>query len=199
MSERLNIDLPIIVEGKYDKIKIASVCNADIFTTDGFGIFNSKEKLALFARLAKRGGIILMTDSDGAGTVIRRHISGAIPPDKIYHLRIPKIKGKEKRKSTRSAEGTLGVEGMEADVIRKLLLPYAGGNRPDRAGITKAMLYEHGMSGGSESARKRDLLAAKFDLPDGMSANALLSALNILTDAESFNKAAKEISEGQDE
>ena len=196
MSEKLNIDLPIIVEGKYDKIKIASVCNADVFTTDGFGIFNSKEKLALFARLAKRGGIILMTDSDGAGTVIRRHISGAIPPDKIYHLRIPKIKGKEKRKSTRSAEGTLGVEGMEADVIRKLLLPYAGGNRPTRAGISKAMLYEYGMSGGAESAKKRDLLAAKFDLPDGMSANALLSALNILTDAESFEKAAKEIQEG---
>ncbi len=196
MTEKLNIDLPIIVEGKYDKIKISSVCNADIFTTDGFGIFNSKEKLALFARLAKRGGIILMTDSDGAGTVIRRHISGAIPPDKIYHLRIPKIKGKEKRKTTRSAEGTLGVEGMEADVIRKLLLPYSGGNRPERAGITKAMLYEYGLSGGDGSAAKRDALAEKFDLPDGMSANALLSALNILTDAESFEKAAKEISEG---
>lgn len=196
MTEKLNIDLPIIVEGKYDKIKIASICNADIFTTDGFGIFNSKERLALFARLAKRGGIILMTDSDGAGTVIRRHISGAIPPDKIYHLRIPKVKGKEKRKSTRSAEGTLGVEGMDADIIRKLLLPYAGGKRPERAGITKAMLYEYGLSGGEGSAAKRDALAAKFDLPDGMSANALLSALNILTDAESFERAATEISEG---
>ncbi|MBQ2733869.1 MAG: DUF4093 domain-containing protein [Clostridia bacterium] len=196
MTEKLNIDLPIIVEGKYDKIKIASVCNADIFTTDGFGIFNSKEKLALFAKLANRGGILLMTDSDGAGTVIRRHISGAIPPDKIYHLRIPKIPGKEKRKSTRSAEGTLGVEGMEADVIRKLLLPYSGGCRPERAGITKAMLYEYGLSGGDGSAAKRDALAKRFDLPDGMSANALLSALNILTDAESFEKAAKEISKG---
>ena len=196
MTEKLNIDLPIIVEGKYDKIKIASVCNADIFTTDGFGIFNSKEKLALFAKLANRGGILLMTDSDGAGTVIRRHISGAIPPDKIYHLRIPKIRGKEKRKSTRSAEGTLGVEGMEADVIRKLLLPYSGGCRPERAGITKAMLYEYGLSGGDGSAAKRDALAKRFDLPDGMSANALLSALNILTDAESFEKAAKEISKG---
>lgn len=196
MTEKLNIDLPIIVEGKYDKIKIASICNADIFTTDGFGIFNSKERLALFARLAKRGGIILMTDSDGAGTVIRRHISGAIPPDKIYHLRIPKVKGKEKRKSTRSAEGTLGVEGMDADIIRKLLSPYAGGKRPERAGITKAMLYEYGLSGGEGSAAKRDALAAKFDLPDGMSANALLSALNILTDAESFERAATEISEG---
>ncbi len=196
MTEKLNIDLPIIVEGKYDKIKISSICNADVFTTDGFGIFNSKEKLALFSRLAKRGGIILMTDSDGAGTVIRRHISGAIPPDKIYHLRIPKIKGKEKRKTARSAEGTLGVEGMDADVIRKLLLPYSGGNRPERAGITKAMLYEYGLSGGDGSAAKRDLIAQKFDLPDGMSANALLSALNILTDAESFSKAAKEITEG---
>ena len=194
--EKLNVDLPIIVEGKYDKIKIASICNADIFTTDGFGIFNSKEKLALFARLAKRGGIILMTDSDGAGTVIRRHIASAIPPDKIYHLRIPKIKGKEKRKSTRSAEGTLGVEGMDADVIRKLLLPFSAGSRPERAGITKAMLYEYGLSGGEGSAEKRDALAAKFDLPDGMSANALLSALNILTDAASFEKAAKEIQEG---
>lgn len=196
MTEKLNISMPIIVEGKYDKIKLASVCNADIFTTDGFSIFNSKEKLALFARLAKKNGIIIMTDSDGAGTVIRRHISNAIPADKIFHLRIPKIKGKERRKSTASAEGTLGVEGMEADLIRKLLLPYSGGNCPQRAGITKAMLYEHGLSGGEGSAARRDKLAAVFDLPDGMTANALLSALNILTDAESFEKAAKAITEG---
>jgi ribonuclease M5 len=196
MTEKLNISMPIIVEGKYDKIKLASVCNADIFTTDGFSIFNSKEKLALFARLAKKNGIIIMTDSDGAGTVIRRHISNAIPADKIFHLRIPKIKGKERRKSTASAEGTLGVEGMEAELIRKLLLPYSGGCCPRRAGITKAMLYEHGLSGGEGSAARRDKLAAVFDLPDGMTANALLSALNILTDAESFEKAAKAITEG---
>ncbi len=193
MNEKLCIDLPIIVEGKYDKIKLASICDADVFTTDGFGIFNSKEKLALFSRLAKKGGIILMTDSDGAGNVIRRYIGSAIPQDKIFHLRIPKIKGKEKRKSTRSAEGTLGVEGIEADTLRKMLTPFSGGSRPARAGITKAMLYEYGMSGGDGSAALRDKLAAKFDLPDGMTANALLSALNILTDAESFEAAAKEI------
>ncbi len=195
MTEKLNISLPIIVEGKYDKIKLSSVCDADIFTTDGFSIFNSKEKLALFKRLANEGGVILLTDSDGAGTVIRKHIGSAIPPDKIYHVRIPHIKGKEKRKSTRSAEGFLGVEGMEADLLRKLLSPYADGKRPDRAGITKAVLYEYGLSGTNDSAAKRDILAARFDLPKGMSANALLSALNILTNLDSFIKEAKNITE----
>lgn len=195
MIEKLNISLPIIVEGKYDKIKLASVCEADIFTTDGFSIFNSKEKLALFKRLADEGGIILLTDSDGAGNVIRRHIGSAIPPEKIYHIRIPHIKGKEKRKSSRSAEGFLGVEGMEADLIRDLLLPYADGKRPKRAGITKAVLYEYGLSGASDSAAKRDALAARFNLPKGMSANALLSALNILTNLDSFIKEAKNITE----
>jgi len=193
MTEKLQIDIPIIVEGKYDKIKLSSRCNADIFTTGGFSIFNSKEQLALFRRLAKRGGIILMTDSDGAGTVIRRYIGSAIPKDKIYHLRIPKIKGKEKRKNTASAEGFLGVEGMEADLIRKLLAPYAGGNRPERAEISKAMLYEFGLSGGAGSAEKRDRLAKSFDLPEGMTANALLSALNIITDAKTFTEEAEKI------
>ena len=197
MSERLNITVPIIVEGKYDKIKLSSICNADIFTTDGFGIFNSKEKLALFARLAKNNGIIILTDSDGAGNVIRRHIGSAIPPDKIYHLRIPRINGKEKRKNSRSAEGYLGVEGMEADLLRKMLTPYAGGNLPTRAGITKALLYEYGLSGGAGSAERRNRLAAVFELPSGMTANALLSALNILTDAKTFEKEAAAIAEKQ--
>ena len=193
--EKLKINLPIIVEGRYDKSSLSGFIDATIITTGGFSIFNNKEKQALIRRIGK-DGIIVLTDSDGGGKQIRKFLQGIIPPENIHNLYIPKIEGKEKRKSKPSAAGTLGVEGIEADVIRKLLLPYSGGNRPERAGITKAMLYEYGLSGGEGSAEKRDILAAKFDLPDGMSANALLSALNLLTDAESFEKAAKAITEG---
>lgn len=190
-AEKLQIDLPIIVEGKYDRLRLLSICDADIFTTGGFAIFNSRERLALFRRLAERGGILLLTDSDGAGGVIRRYIGSAIPPDRIYHLRIPKIEGKERRKASRSAEGLLGVEGMTPELLRSLLLPYAGGRRPVRAGIAKADLFACGLSGGSDSSAHRDRLAEAFGLPAGMTANALLSALNIVTDKESFFRMAK--------
>ena len=115
--QKLNIAYPIIVEGKYDKQRILEVCNATVIATDGFGIFKKSEKLALLRRLAEKTPLIVLTDSDGAGKVIRSHISSAVPKDRLIQLYIPQIKGKEKRKSEPSAEGTLGVEGME----RKLL------------------------------------------------------------------------------
>ena len=191
MNEKLQIDLPIIVEGKYDRLRLLTVCDADIFTTGGFAIFNAKERLALFRRLAERGGILLLTDSDGAGGVIRRYIGSAIPPDRIYHLRIPRIAGKERRKASRSAEGLLGVEGMTPELLRSLLLPCAGGQRPVRAGIGKADLFACGLSGGTDSSSRRDRLAEAFGLPTGMTANALLSALNIITDKETFFRTAE--------
>ena len=100
--EKLNIPYPIIVEGKYDRLRLLSVCNARILTTDGFGIFKKQEKLALFRKLAEHTPVILLTDSDGAGKVIRGHLAGAIPPERIIHLYIPQIRGKEKRKAENS-------------------------------------------------------------------------------------------------
>ena len=112
MQKKLSIPYPIIVEGKYDRLRLIEVCSANIITTDGFGIFKKSERLALLRELSARTPIILLTDSDGAGKLIRSHITSAIPKDKLIQLYIPKIKGKEKRKDTPSAEGTLGVEGM---------------------------------------------------------------------------------------
>ena len=126
--EKLKIDLPIIVEGKYDKIKISSVADACIIQTDGFGVFKSSEKLALIRSLSQKSRIIVMTDSDGAGKLIRSHITSAIPQDRLIQLYVPQVKGKEKRKTQSGAEGFLGVEGTDADVIRNLLLPYAVGS-----------------------------------------------------------------------
>ena len=123
--EKLRINYPIIVEGKYDKIKILSVADACVIQTDGFGVFKNSERLALIRKLAEREKIIVMTDSDGAGKVIRSHITSAIPKDRLIQLYIPQVEGKEKRKQAPSAEGYLGVEGTEADIIRRLLEPFA--------------------------------------------------------------------------
>ena len=193
MKEKLKLSLPVIVEGKYDKLRVAAVADADIFTTDGFAVFNSKEKLALFCRLAEKNGVILLTDSDGAGKVIRRYLTSAIPKEKLYQLHIPRVPGKEKRKKKPSAEGILGVEGTDTETLARLLSPFAGGTRPRRAGIEKRDLMLLGFSGGPESKQKRAALARDYGLPEDMTANALLAALNILADRESFLKTAKTV------
>jgi ribonuclease M5 len=190
--EKLNIDLPIIVEGKYDKIKISSVAEACIIQTDGFGVFKNSERLALIRSLAKKSRIIVMTDSDGAGKLIRSHITSAIPADRLIQLYVPQVKGKERRKSEASAEGYLGVEGTDVDVIRKLLEPYAvGAESLTRGGVTKTDLFVAGLSGGNESASKRDELATSLGLPRKMTANALLSAINVLMSREEFLELTK--------
>lgn len=181
--EKLKIDLPIIVEGKYDKIKIKSVADACVIQTDGFGVFKNTERLALIRQLAKRSKIIVLTDSDGAGKMIRSHITSAIPKDRLIQLYTPQVKGKEKRKDAPSKEGFLGVEGTEADLLRRLLEPFASGvieNETEREEITKADLYEVGLTGGTESAQRRDELALSLGLPKGMTPNALMSALNVI-------------------
>lgn len=189
MEKLLNVPFPIIVEGKYDKQKVLSVCRANVITTDGFGVFKSHEKLCLIRRLAKSSPIILLTDSDGAGKVIRSHICSAVPSDRIIQLYIPKIKGTEKRKKAPSAEGTLGVEGMKAELIRQLLAPFEDEDfmaRVSENPLSKTDLYIDGLTGGANSADKRDALAAKLDLPSGMNAGALLAALKILLSYEEY-------------
>lgn len=180
---KLNIPYPIIVEGKYDRLRVLSVCNATVLTTDGFGIFKKNEKLSLFRSLGQKSHVIILTDSDGAGKLIRSHISSAIPNDRLIQLYIPQIKGVEKRKKQASAEGTLGVEGMENALLRELLSPFEdedAGARLAENPLSKTDLYLDGLTGGEDSASKRDELAVSLGLPRGMTSNALLAALRIL-------------------
>ena len=192
--EKLKIDLPIIVEGKYDKIKIASIADACIIATDGFGVFKNAERLSLIRQLAKKSKIIVLTDSDGAGKVIRSHITSAIPKDRLIQLYTPQVKGKEKRKTAPSAEGFLGVEGTETELLRKLLEPFASGissKEAVREEITKLDLFELGLTGGNDSAARRDELALSLGLPRGMTPNALLAALNVLVTKEKLIELCK--------
>lgn len=196
--EKLNIPYPIVVEGKYDRLRLICVCNAQIITTDGFGIFKKNEKLALIRRLSAMTPIILLTDSDGAGKLIRSHLSSAIPKDRLIQLYIPKIEGKEKRKTAPSAEGTLGVEGMEQKLLFDLLAPFEDSTRLQRAmenPLSKADFYRDGLSGRDNSSAMRDLLAKKLDLPSGMTPNALLAALKMLITYEEYQKLVKELYE----
>ena len=193
--DKLKIEFPIIVEGKYDKIKVVSVADACVVATDGFGVFKSSERLALIRQLAKKSKIIVLTDSDGAGKLIRSHIMSAIPKDRLIQLYVPQIEGKERRKTQPSAEGFLGVEGMDADVIRRLLEPFSAGvgDKSPREPITKLDFYESGLSGGADSAARRDRLSELFGLPKKMTANALLAALNVLTDRQGFLDSLKNL------
>ena len=190
--EKLKIAYPVIVEGKYDRLRLLCVMEGQILTTDGFGIFKQKEKLALLRALAKKSPLIVLTDPDGAGKLIRAHIGSAVPKDRIIPLYVPQIAGKERRKAEFSAEGFLGVEGQEQQLLYDLLAPFAGEIAP-REQITKTDLFEHGLTGGQNSAAKRDALAQKFALPAGMTPNALLAALNVIATREEFAKAAQEI------
>lgn len=193
--EKLKIDLPIIVEGKYDKIKIASICDAPIIQTDGFGVFKSSERLALIKQLASKSRIIVLTDSDGAGKLIRSHVTSAIPKDRLIQLYIPQIEGKERRKAHASAEGYLGVEGVDADIIRRLLEPFAVGKADgeQREPVSKLDMFEAGLTGAPDSTLRRDALAQKMGLPRGMTPNALLAAINVLTDKQGFCDIVKDL------
>ena len=209
MSEKLKIDLPIAVEGKYDKIKLASIVDANIITTGGFGIFSSDEKKLLIRRLAEPRGIIVLTDSDGAGLVIRNYFRSILPPDKLIHLYIPQISGREKRKRQPSKAGILGVEGIDAGMLRKILEPFAvGGDRDNdeasantdivnaystRREVTKTDFYSDRLSGSESSALRRAALCRLLGLPDNMSSNALLAAVNLLCGYDGYRELVDRI------
>ena len=194
---------PIIVEGKYDKIKITSLFCADVFVTDGFGVFRREDKAAFFRKLAEKTPIIILTDSDGAGIVIRKYFLSILPRDRQIHLYTPEIWGKEKRKTAPSKAGKLGVEGMEAEVLRKLMSPYIlpenGTDASERRSIafgeriTKADMYALGLSGGTRSAELRKKIAAALDFPVDISPNALLTALQLLYSKEEFFDLAEKV------
>lgn len=189
MQKKLSIPYPIIVEGKYDRLRLIEVCSANIITTEGFGIFKKNERLSLLRELSARTPIILLTDSDGAGKLIRSHITSAIPKDRLIQLYIPKIEGKEKRKSAPSAEGTLGVEGMELELLYNLLLPFENKEAvalQNQNPLSKTDFYIDGLSGGENSSALRAELAKKLNLPCDMTANALLAALKMLITYEEY-------------
>ena len=187
--ERLRIPYPIIVEGKYDRLRLLDIVDGQIITTDGFGLFNKKEKTALLRALAAKTPLVVLTDSDGAGKLIRSHIASCLPKDRIINLYTPEIFGKEKRKAEPSKEGTLGVEGIDLKTLYELLLPYSNGEAETRAEenpLSKADLYEAGLTGKPDSAERRNELASKLGLPPNMTPNAFLAAVKLLVTKDEF-------------
>ena len=182
----------IVVEGRYDKNTLSQIVDATILETSGFGIFKDKQQMALLRRVAEKRGLIVFTDSDGAGFVIRNHIKSAIPAKYLKHAYIPDIPGKEKRKSAPGKEGKLGVEGMTKEVIlealRKAGATMEGEDAFQCRGITKQDMMALGLSGGPDAAAKRLDLLKKLNLPEHMSANAMLQALNLLYSREELEQ-----------
>lgn len=196
----MTLDRPLIVEGRYDKNKISSIARGVIVTTDGFGVFSSAEKVALIRKLAEKKGVIVLTDSDGAGLVIRNYVKNILSPDKVVNLYTPEVYGKEKRKKAPSKAGILGVEGTDIEILKKLLSPYfTETDAPAEApmALTKAALYEIGLCGGENAAEKRKKLAKLLDLPGTLSANALLAAVNWTVTKERWKAALDALSEDE--
>lgn len=193
---RIKIQEVIIVEGKYDKIALEPIVDGIIITTDGFGIFKDKEKQKLIRRLAEERGLLILTDSDGAGLVIRNFINGCVDNSKIKHAYIPQLAGKEKRKSAPSKEGTLGVEGMNREVIENALLGAGvqmGEGAEKSEAITRARLYDDGYIGRDNSAEKRKMLLQRIGLPSYLSTNSLLKIINLVCDLEYYEKITQEL------
>ena len=186
----------IVVEGRYDKNTLIQVVDSPILETAGFGIFKDRQQMALLRRVAEKRGLIVFTDSDGAGFVIRNHIKSAIPGKYLKHAYIPDIPGKERRKSAPGREGKLGVEGMTPEVILAALrnagATIEGEETTSSGGITKQDLMALGLSGGSNAGEKRKALLKKLTLPEHMSANAMLQALNLLYTREELEQMLNE-------
>lgn len=187
----------IVVEGRYDKNTLLQIVDATILETNGFGIMNDKNLLALLRKVAKARGLIVFTDSDGAGFVIRSFLKSAIDPQYLKHAYIPDVPGKERRKAAPGKEGKLGVEGMPPEVLLEALrragATMGGETAAPRNAITKQDMMELGLSGGANAAQKRKELVKRLDLPEHLSANALLQALNALYSLEELRRMMKEI------
>lgn len=195
----IKLNIPVLVEGKYDKIKIKSIVDAAVIATDGFGVFNNAEKRALIRRLG-RGGVVILSDSDGGGRVIRSHLRGMLGGIPVYDLYTPQIEGKERRKAAPSKAGYLGVEGVPAEVLRGIFEKFAaahpefvirepesdgeGGEVTEKSGITSAQMYELGLTGRDNSAAMRDEVCKRLGLPAGMSAKAFAEAVNLVSGYE---------------
>ena len=187
----IRLDMPVIVEGKYDKITLENIIDASIIPTNGFGIFKDKERCELIRALSQKTGVIVMTDSDNAGMMIRNRLKQICTGGKIINVYIPQILGKEKRKTAPSKQGFLGVEGMEGTIIREALERcgvYAKEQTERKDKLTKADLFSFGFSGREESAVKRKSFCEFLKLPSNLSSNAFLEILNILFEKTEFEE-----------
>lgn len=193
----LRIKEAIVVEGRYDKIKLGSLVDAPIIETGGFRVFSDRERRNLIRQIAAARGIIVLTDSDGAGFVIRNFLKGAVPGEQMKHCYIPQIHGKEKRKSKPGKEGLLGVEGVTDEVIltalRRCGATVLGEESAPQGEITKADLCLLGLSGGENAAQNRQKLLRRLNLPTYLSANAMITALNCLYSLEELKSLMEEI------
>lgn len=190
----IKLNIPIIVEGKYDKITLENVVDTLIISTDGFRIFKNKEMCDLIRTLAIEKGIIIMTDSDGAGQVIRNHIKNIAADGKIINVYVPQLRGKEKRKNAPSKEGFLGVEGLSKEILSAALLKYGVQSEScdmSKKRITKTDFFELGLSGGVNSGENRNKLILRLGLPSNLSSTALLDVVNTLYTYEEFIEIAK--------
>ena len=196
---RIKIKETIIVEGKYDKIRLSPLFDASIIELGGFQIYNNKDRLALIRRIAEKSGIIILTDSDSAGFRLRHYLSSAVPKDRITNVFIPDIFGKEKRKTRPGKENLIGVEGMTTEILleafKKAGISLESGVSERKAPLTKAYLYELGLSGGENSAELRRKLCEYFSLPKMLSANSLAEILPIITDEAELSSALEKIKE----
>lgn len=195
----LKINEAVIVEGKYDKIKLSSIIDTVIIVTNGFGIFNDREKLELIRYYAKKTGIVILTDSDNAGRKIRGYIKSAVGSGKIHNVYIPDVFGKEKRKEKPSAEGKLGVEGIDVKLILEAFEKsgITASKSEKQRDITKLTLYELGLSGGAESSRLRKMLQKRLGLPEFLSAASLIEVLNTMMDSSELAVHIKKIKEAK--
>lgn len=195
MGEKIKISQAVIVEGKYDKIKLSNIIDAFILETNGFGIYKDKEKMKFIRKLAQDRGLVVITDSDHAGFMIRNKICSGVPKEQIINVYIPDIYGKEKRKTQTSKEGKIGVEGMTKDVLLSAF---------EKAGVTSTLventdpisnvdLFELGYSGGENSKQKRFSLCKKLDLPEFLSTSSLISCINNLMTKEEFFEFSKDL------
>lgn len=195
----IKVDRVVIVEGRYDKIKLSSVIDGVIIETEGFGIFKNKEKQKLIRKAAEEKGIVILTDSDSAGFVIRSFISSIVPNEYIVNAYIPDILGKEKRKDTPSKEGKLGVEGVSQDIIINALKQAGIGceksTLTDKKSVTVTDIYEDGLSGSKDSKQKRQKLLKYLDLPERMTTGAMLEIINLFMTYEDYKKAVSAIRE----
>lgn len=196
----IKINQAIIVEGKYDKIKLASLVDAVIIVTNGFGIFKDAEKLSLIRYYAEKTGIIILTDSDSAGRKIRGYIKGAVKNGKITNVYVPDIFGKEKRKTKPSAEGKLGVEGIMPEILLEAFEKsgITASEESKSGDISKTTLFELGLSGGNNSSELRRRLQKKLGLPEMLSASSLVEVLNTMTDSKGLAELTESIKESKE-
>lgn len=193
----LKINEAIIVEGNYDKARLANIVDATIIVTDGFMIFKDTKKAEMIKKLADTCGVIIFTDSDAAGFKIRNYLKNILSGKKVKHAYIPDIKGKERRKNHHSKEGFLGVEGVSDDIIITALnnAGYSAGNEDKKRLITKTDLYSDGLCGGDDSAQRREKLKKNLNLPKHLSANSLLDVLNRLYSYDEYRRIVDNLDE----